>query len=125
MVQARLFLAGKVVLKPYGDNQRYDLVIEEEGVFKKVQCKTGRVKDGVILFEANSCSRYCKQQKEETGKTYDIRNYKEDAELFAVYCPELDKTYLVPTALCGGSLRLEPTKNGQAKDIVWAKDYEI
>lgn len=45
------FLRNDVpVLKPFGDSQRYDLVIEHDGRFKRVQCKTGRLVQGAIEF---------------------------------------------------------------------------
>ncbi len=45
---AALTLQGKSVLAPLGDFQRYDLVIDEEGKFLRVQCKTGQLKNGVV-----------------------------------------------------------------------------
>lgn len=40
MVAAVLLRSGRVILKPIGDNQRYDLVIDNNGKFLRVQCKT-------------------------------------------------------------------------------------
>lgn len=34
------------VLRPYGDSQRYDLVVEQNERFFRVQCKTGRLSRG-------------------------------------------------------------------------------
>ncbi len=42
-ILAILLKAGYVVLTPFGDNQRYDLVIERDGVFQRVQCKSSSV----------------------------------------------------------------------------------
>jgi hypothetical protein len=54
-VVAALVAVGKHVLLPFGDNLRYDLAYEEEdGSFVRVQCKTGRLVDGVILFPTSS-----------------------------------------------------------------------
>jgi len=40
---ARFLDVGYNILIPYGDNTRYDLVIEDaDGNFYRVQCKTGR-----------------------------------------------------------------------------------
>lgn len=41
MILARLVQAGKMVLVPFGENQRYDLLIDEGDVFVRVQCKDG------------------------------------------------------------------------------------
>ena len=48
---AKLLEVGYGVLTPFGDNRRYDLVIEDaDGNFHRVQCKTGRVaKDGAYM----------------------------------------------------------------------------
>ncbi len=52
-----LVLKEKVVLIPFGDNQRYDIVIEDDdGTFKRIQCKTGRLKNGAIKFPTCSSS---------------------------------------------------------------------
>lgn len=53
-VVAAFLRRGRVVLRPFGDNERYDLVLDDDGVFTRVQCKTGRLKDGVIEFD--TCS---------------------------------------------------------------------
>lgn len=108
---------GRAVLVPWGDNERYDLVVEEtDGRFSRVQCKTGRLVNGVIKVDATSSS------------TKGRRGYGGQVEYIGVYCPQIDKTYLVPMDQIGDwgfYLRLEPTKNHQAKAILWAKDFEV
>ena len=47
---AALTRRGKRLLLPVGDHLRYDLAIDEEGTFLRVQCKTGRLIDGVVRF---------------------------------------------------------------------------
>ena len=39
-ILAEFLKAGFPVLLPFGDNQRYDMVIEVSGRFLRVQCKT-------------------------------------------------------------------------------------
>ena len=42
IIIAKLLEVGYGVLTPFGDNRRYDLVIEDaDGKFWRVQCKTG------------------------------------------------------------------------------------
>lgn len=118
MIIARLLQSNYVVCKPFGDNQRYDLVIEKDGVFLRIQCKTGRIKENVIFFPTCSINR----------DSHVRRSYVGDIELFAVYCHENDKVYLVPIEDCGLSakqLRLTPTLNNQSKRISFAIDYEL
>ncbi len=119
MVLAALLRAGKVVLQPFGDNQRYDLVIDEDGTFIRVQCKTGRIQKGALYFDA--CSSQAHRGK---GK----QDYRGQADVFGVYSPELDGVYMVPVAEVGrtcGSLRLEPPKNGQKKGVRMADTYRL
>ncbi len=119
-ILAALLRKGEIVLTPFGDNQRYDLVVERDGAFIRVQCKTGRVKrKGQILFD--TCSSYVHRGR---GK----RDYRGEADIFAVYCPDTDCCYWVPVNECGtstGCLRLEAPKNGQQANIRWAKDFEL
>lgn len=110
---------GTAILLPFGDSQRYDLVLERSGKFIRIQCKNGRVRNGCVRFSSSSTEWY---------KGFRRKNYKGQADYFGVYCPELDKTYLVPVASAGVSqvkLRLDPTKNRQSKYVRWASEYEI
>ncbi|RTL07679.1 hypothetical protein EKK58_00605 [Candidatus Dependentiae bacterium] len=92
-VLAALVAKGKTVLTPFGDKNRYDLVVEEEGHFRRLQVKTGRLRDGVIMFSTHSSTRQ-KGQRVETS-------YVGQIEEFAVYCPETKEVYLVPIDECG------------------------
>lgn len=118
---------GVTVLLPFGGgNGRYDLVIDDNGTFYRIQCKTGRLlnKETVISFHAGS-STYHYYNKKDKGEW---RNYRGDAEYFGVYCPQINRAFLVPVdivGLTGGTLRLAGTKNNQAKNVHWAEDYEI
>lgn len=117
-VLCKLVKLGFAVLQPFGDNQPYDLVVDFKSNFYRLQCKTGRLKDGVIGFNTvSTLPRF--------NGGYDYRSYDGKADYFAVYCPQNDEVYVIPveqTAKGKGSIRVEPTKNGQAKGIVWAKD---
>ncbi len=56
------------------------------------------------------------------------RDYKGQADYFAVYSPAFKKVYLIPVDDVGTTavtLRLNPTKNNQEKFVRWAKDYEM
>lgn len=117
MVTARALQAGYTVLKPVGDKDRYDLVFHIENQFLRVQCKTGRITNDCVKFKV--CSVGYKAKKE---------SYHGQIDLFAVYCQELDKVYLVPIQDCGiteKSLRLKPALSGREKDVSFAINYEI
>ena len=50
------------------------------------------------------------------------KHYRGDVDYFAVYSPDLQKTYLIPITDVGdtmNALRLVPTKNNQAKHVRW------
>ena len=85
-----LVRAGYLVSIPFGEDHRYDLVIEKNGVFSRVQVKTGRLRKGVVLFN-------CYSSHTHRGGAA-CRRYTNEIDYFGVYCPELDATYLVPIA---------------------------
>jgi hypothetical protein len=118
---AELLRRCYVVLKPVMAHSRYDLVIEVAGEFKKVQCKTGRISNGAVEFNTNSVEW-------KTGRIAKGRHYRGDIDYFLVYCEEINGVYLVPVEDVGvhhARLRIQPTRNNQAKSILWAKDYAI
>ena len=120
VILAELVKRGYSVLLPFGYNHRYDLVLDCGDRFVRVQCKTGRLRNGVILFPTRST-------RTNMNKVY-TRGYRGEADLFLVYCPDTEKVYSVAVeeAAAGwGSLRVAPTANGQSKRIIWAVDYEL
>ena len=119
LILAAFLEAGKVVLTPFGDNQRYDLVIDEAGTFIRIQCKTGRLRKGAVEF--NACSTH-----EHRG--HGSRDYRGQADIFGVYCPDTDKIYLVPVTdvpKSRGSLRVSASRNNQTKGVRTADQYEF
>jgi PD-(D/E)XK endonuclease len=120
IVLAELVRRGYSVLMPFGHNHRYDLVLDIEGSFIRVQCKTGRLRNGCVLFGAQSVRANTRKRV--------LRHYKDDIEMFIVHCPETDGIYAVPiedATRTQGTLRIEPTANGQNKHVRWARDYEL
>jgi hypothetical protein len=116
-VLVALIEAGYVVSRPFGDGCKYDFVIDDGKSLQRVQCKTGRVKRGCIVFNAYSVAG------NSGGKR---QGYSELADIFAVYCPENEQTYLVPVGAVGigeAWLRVDPTLNNQQKRVKWAADY--
>jgi hypothetical protein len=122
---AALVEAGKRVLAPCVDVLPYDLVIEEEGKFFRVQCKTGRLFRGAVVFRPHRL----RAAHRETGWVRRVTDYSGDVDFFGVYCPELDRVYLVPISIAGHfqncTLRVEPSRNNQCKKIRWARDFEV
>lgn len=124
IVLAHLLRSYETVLIPFGNGRRYDLVVDDGGRFLRVQCKTGSYRDGTIVFNTASS-----QYQGGGGRSYrGRRSYRGEVDYFAVYCPPLDRTYLVPVEDVGashGCLRVDAPKNQQQKAIRWANDYEL
>lgn len=121
-VVAALTLQGKTVLLPLGDFQRYDLVIDDGVRFLRVQCKMGKLTNGAVHFHPCSID-----SRSKPGRCL-RKGYVGQVDLFGVYCPEVNKCYLVPVAITpatGCSLRIESARNGQQRGVRWAADYEI
>ena len=116
----RFIELGYDVLVPHGVNHRYDFVLDQGDRFLRIQCKTGRLRNGTILFNPHSIRSNTKEVL--------IRSYIGEIEYFAVYCRENDGIYLVPcevTSRGPNSLRLAPTANNQERRIRWAADFEL
>jgi hypothetical protein len=119
-ILARLVRHGYRILLPFGVNQRYDLVLESDGRFLRVQCKTGRLRNGAIRFRSMSV-------QSNMNRTL-VRSYAGEVDFFAVYCPENTGVYLIPADEISPNinyLRVDPTRNNQSKHVRWARDYEL
>ena len=115
-ILAALVEAGYLVSVPFGDGHKYDFIIDDSTSRWRVQCKTGRIKNGTLLFNSYS----------QSGNGATKQGYHGLADLFAVLNPENREVYLVPVERFGAtgiSLRLVPTLNGQVQKINWAVDY--
>jgi len=119
-VMAALVARGSKVLVPFGDNFRYDLVVESDGAFSRIQCKTGKLVRGAVVFSVAS------SQYHRGGKR---RDYRGQVDAFGVFCPSNGKIYIIPIVdlplTREAKLRLTPPKNSQVKGIRWAAKYEI
>ncbi|MFH1442375.1 MAG: group I intron-associated PD-(D/E)XK endonuclease [Candidatus Omnitrophota bacterium] len=108
---------GFNVLIPWGEDNKYDLVSEKNGIFKRIQVKYATPKDGIVEVRMRSCNNY------------NIIHYSpEDIDIIAVYSSNQKKVYFVPLkgiknrSTC--KLRLVPTKNKQKKYVIMASNYE-
>ena len=54
IILAELVKRGLRVLMPFGVNHRYDFAVDVGDRFLRVQCKTGRMDNGTVLFNAQS-----------------------------------------------------------------------
>jgi len=42
--------SGWAVMLPFGENTRYDLIVDYGSRLSRVQCKTGRLREGCVVF---------------------------------------------------------------------------
>ena len=98
---------------------QYDLLIDIGKRMLKVQVKTGRISDDneYLTFNTSSITH--------NSNGYVRRLYTSDMVDFFCTIFE-DQCYLIPFTECGSrtkKIRLVPTKNGQIKNISFARDY--
>ena len=118
MFTARLMGGGLAVLLPVSQMSRYDMAIDRGDKIDRIQVKTGRLRNGAVVFNAYS-ARYHRKKKD--------MNYRGQVEFFGVYCPDTDCCYLVPVDHVGvghGYLRVDTPKNNHSK-MRRASDYKI
>jgi hypothetical protein len=114
---------GYELYVPFGENTRTDVVIDDGRSLARVQCKTGRLRNGAVMFA--TASTYAHHRNRRMGR----RSYRGEIDFFGVYCPDTRAVYLVPIAdvatTTGAMLRVTAPRNGQARRIRLAAPYEI
>lgn len=87
---AHFITKGKTVLIPISDCDKYDLVIDEDGLLKRVQCKytNDKEKSGAFIVDLRTFGGY-------REKTYHRKYIEEDFDYLFVYCSNGNK-YLIP-----------------------------
>jgi hypothetical protein len=122
-VMLALHEAGYALLLPFGENTRYDLVIDDGVRFARVQCKTGRLRSGAVRFK--TCSSYAHHPNPKLLR----RDYDGQVDFLGVYCPENGAVYLIPLAVLPlrtqAALRVDPPRNSQVRGVRFAAEYEI
>lgn len=101
-------------------SSRYDFIADINNRLYKIQVKTGTFKEDAFLEFATSTSHT------NTQGTLNQSYSSDDVDFFATMYER--QCYLIPFELCGKRaqrLRFIPTKNGQTKGILFAKDYHL
>lgn len=122
---AELLKKGYSVSKPFGDNQKYDLIIDDGKNLLRGQCKTATLDDTVLQCPITRTKNIWKK-----GERHRQPYSKNEVDVFLFYNLKLNKVYWVPFEVVENknasiSLRLEPPKNNQTKGIFLAKEFEI
>jgi len=107
---------GWKVFLPYGENTPIDLLIEKEGIFKRIQIKSTSPIKGAIHCRIKS------------SNNWQVKKYtKKEIDFFGIYDYVNKKGYFIPIEEMEGMteaiLRLEKPKNNQIKNIRSAEQY--
>src|SRR5258708_5219798 len=115
--ETHLLKKGYTVLTPVNPNSSYDLVVEMEGGFQRIQIKYCTPKNGTLRIELDRPMRKTKYYKDR------------DVDMMGAYDSLNDKFYLIPIQNIPSNrrfyLRVEKPNSAQEKLIHWATDYEI
>jgi len=120
LVAIEFLKQGIMISKPLVQSSRYDFIVDVNHRLYKIQVKTGRSpEEGVLEFNTSTSHTNTRGTKNLTYETDDVNYF---ATMHDGQC------YLIPIELCGKStqrIRFVPTKNGQTKGILFAKDYKL
>jgi hypothetical protein len=115
----RLASCGYSVSIPFGDNDKYDLVVDDGNRLYRVQCKTGwTTKNGTIRFNTHS-------QTTDEGD-YHESTYHGKIDAFIVRYPKNEKLYWIDIDDAADKkmvLRFEAKIDHPS--INWASEYEF
>lgn len=118
-VIAKLKQRGIPVSVPFGDNERYDIIVETpDGRPLRIQIKTGNYSGGVVKISGKS------QHTNAEGHQY--KQYQGDTDYFLGYNDTLDTMYLVPESDVGTKIHLRVDEPKQSHGTInWAETYEF
>ena len=124
-ILAELLKKGYSVSKPFGDNQKYDLIIDDRNYLLKAQCKTATLVNGALQCPITRTKGIWKK-----GEAHREPYSNKDVDVFLFYNEDLNKVYWVPFSLVSNkktaiSLRVEKTKNNQNKGVFLAESFEL
>jgi hypothetical protein len=118
IILAHLLKKGFSVSIPFGNNQRYDMIVDDGVTLSKVQCKTAHTNNGCAVFNTSSVN----------GFTSKKTHYVGQIDYFLVYHPETGSIFKVPVNDVGRSsvlIRFVPARGGGKTVVRHAKDYLI
>nr|WP_246986463.1 group I intron-associated PD-(D/E)XK endonuclease [Halorientalis marina] len=118
-VLSSLVEAGYSVSVPFGDNDKYDLVVDDGGTLHRVQCKTAwQNKPETIRFNTHS-------QTTRDG-VYHEQTYEGAADAFAVRYPETGALYWVDVDdATEQKMELRFEADIDHPSINWASEFEF
>ena len=115
IVAQHLLEQGWHVAFPFGENLKYDLIVEKNNIFKRVQVKAVIPKNGVLNINCRS------------SNNWSVVSYTpEDFEVLAAVDLVARKVYFVPSTKIGRNLiklRIAKAKNSQKLGIHYAEEF--
>jgi hypothetical protein len=119
----RFYELGYAVSIPYGDSEKYDMILDIKGRLYRLQCKHANLhtnEDGIVSYLSITTtwqSGYTKNSQYKRNKYS-----KEDCDYFVTHYE--GKNYLIPVEQCSNekTLRIIPPKNGRTKGVTFLKD---
>lgn len=114
---------GYLVSIPFGEDSRYDFIVDINNKLYRIQCKTCSEildNDNVVAIQFKTCRQSGGRAKANIRTQYT----KDEIDYFATSYNK--KCYIVPVDECSNSktLRLVPPKSGQIKGITFLHDCE-
>ncbi len=117
-----LYGLGCSISIPFGNSDKYDLIMDVNNRLYKVQCK-----HSAECYDENGEVEYVKFKT--TWQSHNTQGYSrnkytpDEIDFFATFYN--DKCYLVPVTECSAHkiLRVKTPKNGQTKGVSFLSDY--
>ncbi|MFC4541113.1 group I intron-associated PD-(D/E)XK endonuclease [Halosolutus amylolyticus] len=118
-IVATLIADGYTVSVPFGDNDKYDLVVDDSDRLYRIQCKTAwQNKAETIRFNTHS-------QTTRDGR-YHEQTYDDVIDAFIVRCPDREQLYWIPIEdATEQKMELRFEASIDHPSINWAPDYEF
>lgn len=110
---------GYSVSIPFGDNDKYDIIVDSDDRLYRVQCKTAwQNKDDTIRFNTHSQTTKDGEYHEDT--------YDGEIDAFAVRYPKTDAIYWIPISeATAQKMELRFATDSNHPRINWAEDYKF
>lgn len=121
-LKARVRLAelGFTILIPISEHEVFDFVVYKDSQFTRVQAKYRSLENGVVTVPLKT------SWADRHGSHIKYLD-KEEIDLMTIYCPDTEDVYFVNPSQFENknaiSLRVEPPKNNQRKNVLFAKDF--
>lgn len=117
-----LYELGCAVSIPFGNSEKYDLIMDYNNKLYKLQCKHAReIKDGDTVTSIGFKTTW----QSHNSKGWEENKYNADeVDYFVTYYN--NQCYLIPSNECSNfkNLRITETRNNQLKRVNYLKDYE-